>query len=147
MVQGGRAQKAGDELRPLLETLGIVEPRDGDSTWADLDTLIGPVAWAWEGWLPEGMLTLIVGQFCEGKSQLVLTVMASSSWGTAGRPVAILQNWRSGGRNVRVQRVRRSAMIQLGRYVTRFAPETGIKRPFLADWQLAGIGYTINVRQ
>ena len=65
MVQGGRAQKAGDELRPLLETLGIVEPRDGDSTWADLDTLIGPVAWAWEGWLPEGMLTLIVGQFCE----------------------------------------------------------------------------------
>jgi len=79
------AQRLGAELRPFLEALEIVEAteaRAGGSTWAALDRVIGPVAWAWENWLPEGMLTLIVGQSGEGKSQLLLRVMACALIGS-----------------------------------------------------------------
>ena len=79
------AQRVGDALRPFLETVGVVEPAEvkaGGSTWAALDGVIGPVAWAWEGWLPEGMLTLIVGQSGEGKSQLLLRIMACALMGS-----------------------------------------------------------------
>ena len=44
------------------------------STWADLDKVLGPIEWAWPGWLPKGMLTILVGQSGMGKSILALRI-------------------------------------------------------------------------
>jgi hypothetical protein len=42
------------------------------ATWADLDGIFGPIAWAWQHWLPRGFLTLLVGESGTGKSILAL---------------------------------------------------------------------------
>lgn len=46
------------------------------STWADLDGIIGPVAWAWRSWLPMGLLTILAGESGCGKSALALRLAA-----------------------------------------------------------------------
>jgi putative DNA primase/helicase len=52
-------------------------PRDPSSaTWADLEGLIGPVAWDWPGWLPRGFLTILAGEAGLGKSTLALRLCA-----------------------------------------------------------------------
>lgn len=44
------------------------------STWADLDTVLGPIEWDWPGWLAKGFLHILVGMTGEGKSRLALRV-------------------------------------------------------------------------
>jgi len=44
------------------------------STWADLDTVLGPIEWDWPGWLARGFLHILVGMTGEGKSRLALRV-------------------------------------------------------------------------
>jgi hypothetical protein len=46
-------------------------------TWADARKSGGSISWAWEGWLPMGMLTLITGEHSIGKSALALRIAAS----------------------------------------------------------------------
>ena len=42
------------------------------ATWADLDGIFGPIAWAWQHWIPRGFLTLLAGESGTGKSVLAL---------------------------------------------------------------------------
>jgi putative DNA primase/helicase len=46
------------------------------ATWADLDSLIGPIQWRWKNWLPQGMLTIIAGELGVGKSIMALRIAA-----------------------------------------------------------------------
>ena len=46
------------------------------ATWADLDSLIGPIKWLWKNWLPQGMLTIIAGELGVGKSIMALRIAA-----------------------------------------------------------------------
>jgi len=74
------ARRAFDALaraHPGLATLVAGEPEPGEgSTWADLAKAIGPVSWAWRGWLPRGFLTELVGEVGSGKSILALRIAA-----------------------------------------------------------------------
>ena len=47
------------------------------STWAEAARSIGPVCWAWEGWIAMGFLTLVVAAAGQGKSQLLLRLAGS----------------------------------------------------------------------
>lgn len=42
------------------------------STWQDMIGLVGPITWAWESWLPDGVLTILAGEPGSGKSALAL---------------------------------------------------------------------------
>lgn len=46
------------------------------ATWADIDGVLGPIEWAWDGWLPKGMLTILAGESGGGKSSLALRLAA-----------------------------------------------------------------------
>jgi hypothetical protein len=46
-------------------------------TFQDLDSLIGPIQWAWKGWLPLGLLTIVASEPGIGKSALALRLAAS----------------------------------------------------------------------
>jgi replicative DNA helicase len=63
-----------------LKSRAVVPPSAtaGSSSWADLEELIGPIEWAWEGWLPKGLLTIVVGEPGSGKSALILRLC--STW-------------------------------------------------------------------
>ncbi len=54
----------------------VIEPELNPASWADIDTLLGPIAWSWEGWLPDGFLTILAGRSGEGKSILALRIAA-----------------------------------------------------------------------
>lgn len=44
------------------------------TTWADLESQIGPVSYTWDKWLPNGLLTILAGLSGEGKSTVALYV-------------------------------------------------------------------------
>lgn len=46
------------------------------TTWADMARTLGPIEWAWQGWLPKGMLTILAGESGAGKSALALRLCA-----------------------------------------------------------------------
>jgi hypothetical protein len=46
------------------------------ATWADVDDLLGPITWAWDKWLPNGMLTILASEPGTGKSALALRLAA-----------------------------------------------------------------------
>ncbi len=46
-------------------------------TYADIDKLLGPIAWEWEGWLAKGIATLIAAEPGTGKSMLALRIAAT----------------------------------------------------------------------
>ncbi|MCG6533422.1 MAG: AAA family ATPase [Syntrophales bacterium LBB04] len=46
-------------------------------TFQDLESLIGPIQWAWKGWLPLGLLTIVASEPGIGKSALALRLAAS----------------------------------------------------------------------
>lgn len=56
------------------ELLELVQQGPKDSTWADLEQIIGPVEWDWRGWLPKGFMTLVVANSGDGKSSLELDI-------------------------------------------------------------------------
>jgi len=43
-------------------------------TWADLDLVLGDIAWDWQDWLPRGFLTLVAASQEAGKSILALRI-------------------------------------------------------------------------
>lgn len=47
------------------------------STWVNVERSIGPITWAWETWLPNGLLTILAGETGCGKSALALRIAAS----------------------------------------------------------------------
>lgn len=61
-------------------------PPDPDrvATWLDLDGLIGPIEWLWDGWLPKGMLTIAASEPGVGKSGACLgvgaVILTGSPW-------------------------------------------------------------------
>ena len=67
-----RAVLATDPSTPPL-TLRATAPV---ATWADLGQTLGPITWAWQGWLPNGFLTIIAGENGVGKSALALRLCA-----------------------------------------------------------------------
>jgi len=47
------------------------------TTWADMDSLLAPVAFDWQSWLAPGFLHMLVAASGEGKSNLVLRIAAT----------------------------------------------------------------------
>lgn len=47
------------------------------STWADLESVLGPIEFDWEGWIARGFLSLFVSESGTGKSQFLLRVAGS----------------------------------------------------------------------
>ena len=68
--------KAETVIKPP-ETPKVEEIKVTFSTWSDLDGILGPLEWDWEGWLAKGFLHILVGQTGEGKSRLALRVAAT----------------------------------------------------------------------
>lgn len=70
----GRADKG-----PLLAAVLAASP-DADlaaafrtfSTWADARNVVGSVSWCWRGWLPAGLLSMMVAEQGAGKSAVAL---------------------------------------------------------------------------
>ena len=46
------------------------------NTWTDLASIIPDLTWTWESWLPNGMVTMLVGEQGTGKSALALAIAA-----------------------------------------------------------------------
>ncbi|HUW14576.1 MAG TPA: AAA family ATPase [Anaerolineae bacterium] len=64
----------GDSLRRLVFACDPLAPLYAFPTWAHLDQHLPSIEWEWQGWLPRGLLTLIVGAPGEGKSALALAL-------------------------------------------------------------------------
>jgi hypothetical protein len=47
------------------------------STWDDLDRILGPIRWAWRGWLPLGFLVILAAEEGKGKSSLLLRIAST----------------------------------------------------------------------
>ena len=50
---------------------------DGGATWADMAEQLGPIEWAWDKWLPKGLLTILAGESGAGKSALALRLCSA----------------------------------------------------------------------
>jgi len=48
-----------------------------NSSWQDLDKIVGPICWDWQDWLARGFLNIFVGSTGEGKSSIALRICAS----------------------------------------------------------------------
>jgi putative DNA primase/helicase len=77
------ANKALDEDHPIVDYL-IENPFKAldfqpktVKSFADMAQMIGPIEWLWPGWLPAGMLTILVGEGGSGKSSLALKICTS----------------------------------------------------------------------
>lgn len=44
-------------------------------SWADMEGMIGPIAWDWPGWLARALLIILAGESGAGKSALLLRIM------------------------------------------------------------------------
>lgn len=64
------------------QTIQLAPPVAGEvarpvgATWADLEQVIAPISWAWPGWLPNGLLTMVAADSGTGKSALCLRLAA-----------------------------------------------------------------------
>ncbi len=78
-TEGARAAWAAlVKDRPELVVILSGDPADRPPvTWADLESVLGPVEWDWPGWLPRGFLTLLAGQSGCGKSLMALRIAAT----------------------------------------------------------------------
>jgi putative DNA primase/helicase len=83
-VAQGWARLNGDQRRAAslaMLSISTIELNDdpapvGDS-WKDMAEQIGPVEWAWEKWLPKGLLTILAGESGTGKSALALRICST----------------------------------------------------------------------
>ena len=67
------------DLRRALLTLSHMSTVKGSfigSSWADLDSVLGPITWAWKPWLPHGFLAGLLADQDMGKSILLLRIAA-----------------------------------------------------------------------
>lgn len=67
------------DIRRALLTLSHKPTHDGSfvgSSWADLDSVLGPITWAWKPWLPNGFLAGLLADQDMGKSILLLRIAA-----------------------------------------------------------------------
>jgi hypothetical protein len=80
LANGEMDHFSADEIRTRhaarLSQLRVAPPAPRCATWADLEPLIGPIAWDWPGWLPRGFLTLLASEAGMGKSILALRLCA-----------------------------------------------------------------------
>jgi replicative DNA helicase len=83
----GRQEDDDDPAEKALELLreAVVDGLPANpSTWQNLADTIGPISWAWEKWLPAGLLTILAGAPGSGKSALALriatTFLKGDSW-------------------------------------------------------------------
>lgn len=67
LISSGKAEPAG-ELPPSAET--SADPLDQDATAADLIAANATIRWAWEGWIPLGVLTILASEPGIGKTRL-----------------------------------------------------------------------------
>ncbi len=63
-----------DEAAPKKPKIVLDE---GTATWADLGEELTNVTWAWEGWIANGFVTMIVSQSGAGKSHLAIQLAAT----------------------------------------------------------------------
>jgi hypothetical protein len=70
----GQPQASVDLARAPAGELGGADPGDPASggTWADIAGIIGPITWAWDKWIANGMLHIIASEPGKGKSALCL---------------------------------------------------------------------------
>ncbi len=66
----------GEELRRLIYACDPASSFYPFPTWADLAKHLPAIEWEWPGWIPRGLLTLLVGASGEGKSALALALCA-----------------------------------------------------------------------
>lgn len=67
-----------EQLVELIhKTTALPENTSKEYTFQDLESLIGPIQWAWKGWLPLGLLTIVASEPGIGKSALALRLAAS----------------------------------------------------------------------
>ncbi len=66
-----KAAELLDELKPIAS---LLDP-SAYATWEDVD--LGPIEYAWPGWLVKGLLTLLVSYSGDGKSLLALRICGS----------------------------------------------------------------------
>jgi hypothetical protein len=48
-----------------------------ERTWADMDRELAPLQWGWQGWLANGLLTMVIADSGVGKSALCLHIASS----------------------------------------------------------------------
>jgi len=53
------------------------DPETQPATWADVKNLISGVSWLWDGWIANGVLTILAGESGAGKSTLALRICQS----------------------------------------------------------------------
>lgn len=73
----------GSGLRPIIDELQNLHDWKAAAaehyvvrTWSDMSEVLGPITWAWQDWLPNGMLTILAGETGMGKSILALRIAA-----------------------------------------------------------------------
>ena len=71
----------GEGLRRLIYACDPASSFCPFPTWADLAKHLPAIQWEWPGWIPRGLLTLLVGASGEGKSALALALAACVTQG------------------------------------------------------------------
>jgi len=67
---------SGSARSPGLPRLEMTADPAAASSWASLADVIGPIRWEWDGWLPRGLLTMLVSASGLGKSIAALRIAA-----------------------------------------------------------------------
>ena len=88
------------------------------SSWADAAERIGEITWSWSGWLPDGLLTMLVSESGKGKSGLALRIadcfVRGKAWpdGTpfTGERGSVLWCESEGALSVNVDRARKAGI-------------------------------------
>jgi len=88
------------------------------TSWADAAARIGEISWAWPGWMPNGLLTMLASEPGKGKSALALRIAAcfirGDSWpdGTpfTGEAGSVVWCESEGALSVNVDRARKAGL-------------------------------------
>jgi len=112
----------------LAALLAKAAPGKGTSSWADLDGIIKPVQWVWDGWLAPGFLTMVAAGLQMGKSNLCLRIascyLRGDPWPDdspfAGPSAKVLWVETEAGQAMNLDRAKRWG-LPLDRIITPFA--------------------------
>lgn len=70
-------QLTDDDVPPVDLVVTSTAPNGtltAPSSWADMALQVGPIVWAWPGWLAQGFLAILAGETGTGKSSVALSV-------------------------------------------------------------------------